>query len=123
MIFLAGCQAGLLWAGWVWWAVPTLAGQYRQWVGGAIAVGLGNALLWALLEALVRALPTNSALLAAVTWFLLTGLGNVGLCWGSERIVCDLRFSRGWLRVSCPMGLAVGSTLLAGATGALPLPA
>jgi hypothetical protein len=106
----------------VWWAVPTLEGQYQRWLGGAIAVGTGNALLWLLLAALVRAALAHSALLAAGTWLLLTGLGNVGLCWGSERILRDLRFPRWWLRVSCPAGLAVGSTLLAGASGVLPLP-
>ncbi|MGQ9865587.1 MAG: hypothetical protein ACUVSQ_04775 [Pseudanabaenaceae cyanobacterium] len=121
MVLLAACQAGLLWAGWVWWAVPTLEGQYRQWLGGAIAVGIGNAFLWMFLKAVVRTLVPNSAPLAASTWFLLTGLGNIGLGWGSEQILCDLRFPRWWLQGSYPLGIAVWSTLLAGATGALPL--
>jgi hypothetical protein len=121
MVFLAGCQAGLLWAGWVWWAVPTLEGQYQRWLGGAIAVGVGNALLWVLLGALVRSFLANSAPLAAGTWLLLTGLGNAGLCWGSEQVLRDLRFPRWWLQGSCPVGLALWSTLLAGAAGVLPL--
>ncbi|NJK60588.1 MAG: hypothetical protein HC918_10580 [Oscillatoriales cyanobacterium SM2_1_8] len=117
----AGCQAGLVWAGWVWWAVPNLQGQYRRWLLGAIAVAGGNALLWGMLSLLLGRFlrwPLGPAL---VLWGLTMLVGNAALCRGSERLLCDLRFPRWWLRSSCPLGLTLLSILLAGATGTLPL--